>query len=306
MPAVETYSAEKEVSEKDTVSITHAARTYQAFPGSRYALPSDDQERQRLLLQHKTLRGIFGDKILFAPVSLGSEDKVLDVGTGSGTWILDLATSVDTSVSMVGVDIEPRLFPTTPPENFDFRVESVTRLPADWSNTFSLVHQRLLILALQTQEWPLAMQEVYRVLRPGGWIQIDESTPWYDEKCPGKPCMEKLTALYRCLARARNLYVDCTDDMTKMLAQAGFVDIQTKSGIQKMGKWAGDVGVANRVNHIGVLRGIKTPVLQAGGFGYVSSEAEYDALLEGLEKEWDEIPGTEKELIIFWARKPEV
>ncbi|KAJ7745375.1 hypothetical protein B0H16DRAFT_1856372 [Mycena metata] len=289
MPAVETNSVEKEVSEKDVVSITHAARRYQAFPGSKYALPSDEQEGdlvnvRRLLLQHKTLRKIFGGNIIFAPV--------LDVGTGSGTWILDLATSVDTSVSMVG--------------NFNFRVGSVLHLPADWSNTFSLVHQRLLILALQAHEWTIARQEVYRVLRPGGWIQIDESTPWYEAKYPGKPCMEKLAALFNCVARACNLYINCTDNMSTMLAQAGFVDIQTKSGIQEMGKWAGDVGVANRVNHIGVLGGIKTPVLQAGGFGYVSSEAEYDALLEGLEKEWDEIPGTEKELIIFWARKPKV
>ncbi|KAJ7172243.1 S-adenosyl-L-methionine-dependent methyltransferase [Mycena filopes] len=283
----------------DIVSISHNPRTYQAFPGSKYALPSDEIERQRLVLQHKTLRTIFGDKILFAPVTLGKDDKVLDVGTGSGVWILDLATSVDSSVSMTGVDIEPRLFPPSPPKNFDFRIESVTNLPEAWSNTFSLVHQRLLILALQFPEWPVAIQEIYRVLRPDGWIQIDESTPWYEAEYPGKPCMEKLTALYRCVARARNLYVDCTDDIPAMLAQAGFVDIRSEVGVQKMGKWAGEVGVANRTNHIGVLRGLKTPVLQAGGFGYVSSEAEYDALLEGLEKEWDDIPGSEKDLIIF-------
>jgi hypothetical protein len=55
-----------------------------------------------------------------------------------------------------------------------------------------------------------------------------------------------------------------------------------------------------------MFRGIKTPILEAGGFGYVTSEAEYDDLLCGLEREWDEIPGTEKEFVIFVARKPEV
>ncbi|KAJ7047079.1 S-adenosyl-L-methionine-dependent methyltransferase [Mycena alexandri] len=290
--------------EKNIVPITHAARPYHAFPGSRYALPSDDVERQRLLLQHKALREIFGDKLLFAPISLGRDDKVLDVGTGSGVWLLDLATSVDSSVSMVGVDIESRLFPTSPPENLEFGIESVTRLPADWSNTFSLVHQRLLILALQVHEWPGAIQEIYRVLRPGGWIQIDETRPWYEAKYPGKPCMEKLTALFNCVARARNLYINCTDDMSKMLTQAGFVDIRTESRFEEMGKWAGEVGVANRMVQVEMFRGLKTPVLQAGGFGYVSSEAEYEALLQGLQKEWDEIPGSKKEVIIFWARKP--
>jgi hypothetical protein len=116
--------------------------------------------------------------------------------------------------------------------------------------------------------------------------------------------MEKLTSIYRRLAEHRNLYVDCAYDIPKMLAEAGFVEIRSESRMQLMDKWAGEIGVANATNHVGVLRGIKTPVLEAGGFGYVSSETEYDELLAGLEKEWDEIPGSEKDFIITWARKP--
>jgi ubiquinone/menaquinone biosynthesis C-methylase UbiE len=205
---------------------------------------------------------------------------------------------------MVAVDIEPRLFPASPPKNIEFRVESVTNLPSEWNDTFSLVHQRLLILALQVPQWPKAMQEIYRVLRPGGWVQFAESTPWHEDKYPGKPCMEKLTAMYRRVAEARNLYVDCAYDIPKMLEEAGFVDIRSESRMQLMGKWAGEIGIANATNHVGVLRGIKTPVLEAGGFGYVTSEAEYDELISGLEKEWNEIPGSEKEFVIIWARKP--
>jgi hypothetical protein len=207
---------------------------------------------------------------------------------------------------MVAVDIEPRLFPASHPKNIEFRVESVTNLPAHWSNTFSLVHQRLLLLALQVHEWPMALQELHRVIRPGGWVQLAESTAWLEAPYPGRPCMEKLTAMYRRLMIHRNIYCDCADDMPAMLKAAGFVDIQSESQMQRMGKWAGDAGTAMRKNHIGVLRGIKTPVLKAGGFGIVSSEAEYDELLEGCDREWDEVPGTDKEFIIFWARKPEL
>ncbi|KAJ6548614.1 S-adenosyl-L-methionine-dependent methyltransferase [Mycena capillaripes] len=314
------------------LSIDHVTREYQAYPGSQYSLPTDDLERQRkvsdfskmLLLQHKTLKALFGNRIVLAPVDLGATDKVLDIGTGPGRlfvklstffilnpirlglWILDLAESVDPSVIMLAVDIESRLFPPSPPKNVHFRVESVTNLPSDWTDTFSLVHQRLLMIALQVPEWPVALHEIHRVLRPGGWVQLAEGTAWPAGKYPGKPCMEKLIAMYHCLVRSRNLYINCADDMPAMLEDAGFVDIHRESRMKHIGKWAGTTGVSNKVNHVAVLRGIKTPILNAGGYGYVSSEAEYDALLEGLEKEWDEVPGTEKEFIIFWAKKPAI
>ncbi|KAF7363552.1 S-adenosyl-L-methionine-dependent methyltransferase [Mycena sanguinolenta] len=289
---------------EDGVAIAHTPRNYQTYPGSKYALPHDDLERQRLLLQHNTLKNLFENRLVLAPVILDHNDKVLDVGTGPGLWITDLATNVDSSVAMIGIDIEPRLFPASSPKNIEFRVESVTSLPSEWTETFSFVHQRCLMLALQVSQWPQAIQEIFRVLRPGGWVQLTETTFWPEGKYPGRPCMEKLVTMYRRITEARNLHVDCASEIPRMLEEAGFVDIQSETRMQRMGKSAGDIGVANAKNTIGVLGGIKTPVLEAGGFGHVTSEAEYDELLDGLAKEWDEIPGTEKKFIITWARKP--
>ncbi|KAF7363551.1 S-adenosyl-L-methionine-dependent methyltransferase [Mycena sanguinolenta] len=286
------------------VAIAHTPRNYHKYPGSKYALPHDDLERQRLLLQHNTLNNLFEDRFVLAPVSLDHNDKVLDIGTGSGLWIMDLATGINPSVPIIGVDIEPRLFPASVPKNIEFRVESVTSLPSEWTETFSLVHQRCLILALQVHQWSQAIHEIFRVLRPGGWVQLTEVAFWPEGKYPRRPCMEKLVAIFRRVTEARNLNADCAYDIPKILEEAGFVDIQSEARMQCMGKWAGDIGVANAKNSIGVLGGIKTPVLEAGGFGYVTSEAEYDELLDGLAKEWDEIPGIEWEIIITWARKP--
>ncbi|KAJ7267775.1 S-adenosyl-L-methionine-dependent methyltransferase [Mycena rebaudengoi] len=282
---------------------------YQMFPGSQYALPADYVEKERLILQHQVLKKLFGNRILLAPVELEQDAKVLDIGTGTGFWILDLAEFVDARISMVGVDIEPGLFPTSPPKNVEFRVECGTSLPADWTGTFTLVHQRLLMLALQISQWPVALREIHRVLQPGGWVQLCESTGWIEGEYPNKPCMERLVTMFRCLTNSRNIYMDCARDIPKMLDEAGFVDIQFKSRSPKLGKWAGELGVATRITHLGVLRGLKTPILNAGGYGYVTSEAEYDALLDGVEREWDESPttdnpGTHREFITFWARKP--
>ncbi|KAJ6596137.1 hypothetical protein DFH09DRAFT_1134190 [Mycena vulgaris] len=272
-------------------AIEHAAREYQAYPGSQYVLPTDHEEKDRLILQHQMLKKLFGDRILWAPIELEGNGKVLEVGTGPGLWILDLAASVDTSVSMVGIDIERRLFPTSHPKNIEFH--------------------RLLVVALQIPDWPVALGEVYRVLRPGGWVQLGEPATSIEGQYPNKPCMEKLVAMYLCLVKSRDLYLDCAEGIPKMLEDAGFVDIRCESQMQQVGKWAGELGVANRINRLGLFRGFKTPILGAGGYGHVTSEEEYDALLDGVEREWDETPtadnpGVQRRFFIFWARKPMV
>ncbi|KAJ6477150.1 S-adenosyl-L-methionine-dependent methyltransferase [Mycena vitilis] len=288
----------------NVVSIKHTLRAYQAYPGSKYALPTDDAERQRLLQQHDNLKRLFENRILLAPLSLDRSDNVLEIGTGPGFWVMELATTLDPSMPIVAIDVESRLFPTVTPVNIEFRVESATNLPPGWSDTFSLVHQRLLMLALQEPEWHKDIQEIYRVLRPGGWVQLAEYTAWHEGKYPGKPCMEKLTAIFRRVAEARGLFVDCAYHIPRMLEETGFVEIQSESRVQLLGKWAGETGVADAANCVAVLRGLKTPVLEAGGFGYVNSEVEYDELLSGLAKEWDEIRGSKTEFIIICARKP--
>ncbi|KAK7018256.1 S-adenosyl-L-methionine-dependent methyltransferase [Favolaschia claudopus] len=258
-------------------------------------------------MQHNSLKKIFDDKILLAPVTLTAKDRVLEIGTGPGLWLMEYAQTVDPSVNFVGVDISSRLFPVSAPANIKFQIESVLNLPVEWTNTFALVHQRLLMMALQIPEWKQAIGEIYRVMRPGGWVQIGECFAWIEGEAPDKPCMMKLIDMYWSLIRLRKIWIECAASglLPEMLRAAGFVDVRSEKRDMPIGKWAGDIGVANSITHAGVFRGIKGPILEAGGFGQVTTEAEYDALVEGVMKEWDDIPGTRRPFEIYWARKPE-
>ncbi|KAJ7660535.1 S-adenosyl-L-methionine-dependent methyltransferase [Mycena rosella] len=291
--------------------INHVARQHQVYPGSPYALPADDVEKDRLAFQHQLLKTVFDNRILLAPVNLDGNDKVLDVGTGPGAWLLDMAGCADPSVSMVGIDIESGLFPTSYPPNIEFRVESVLDLPSEWSTTFSLVHQRFFVVALQTTKWPVALREIFRVLRPGGWVQLCEAGKGSKAEGPAGnwPWMEKLGVIYHAYMTSRSLLIDPAQHIPALLEDAGFVDICKESQLQPVGKWGGELGVKNRICTVAVLRAIKTPVLNAGGYGYISSEEEFDALADGLERELDEAPtaenpGGQMNYVIFWARKP--
>lgn len=140
-----------------------------------------------------------------------------------GIWLLELAPQLPPTVRLHGVDIITRLFPTTYPSNIKFSVEDVTRLPSSWSNSFTLVHQRLLLAALRKVEWPIAISEMYRVTSPGGWIQLCETGSWR-----AGPFTARFQSLMRTLLDSKGLFMDCYKAMPLMLRNAGFVDVRVE------------------------------------------------------------------------------
>lgn len=76
-----------------------------------------------------------------------------------------------------GVDISP-IFPSEikPPNTF-FQLANVLEglpFPENW---FSFVQQRLFMPALRTYEWLPVLTDIYRVIKPGGFVQLLESDP---------------------------------------------------------------------------------------------------------------------------------
>ncbi|CAG8450229.1 13512_t:CDS:2 [Funneliformis mosseae] len=99
--------------------------------------------------------------------------KVLDVGCGAGTWLLDLSTQYMNS-KFVGIDIMP-IFPVEiKPENLEFIEGDVLNgLPFD-DNTFDFVHQETMGLSWTKDNWPFVISEYIRVTKPGGYIQFSD------------------------------------------------------------------------------------------------------------------------------------
>lgn len=283
-----------------------------------------------LTLQHKVLQRTFDGQLIVAPVVLGAGDRVLDSGTGSGknmigrvqsgslttprappgAWIVDLLGSgaVPNSVYLQGLDIEARLLPLGDPQvvsnwNIRFCVGSVLALPPSWTSSFTLIHQRLLVAALREAEWARAFEEMRRALVPGGWVQLCELGEFYGTDAAG-PASAKQLALLRALHDARGLMLDCAKNIPTMLEAAGFVDIRVDVRKIELGKWAGPDGVEARDNVLGVFRGIKTPVMKAGGLGIVTNEQELDDMLVEVEKEWDNTPGVHQTFYMICAQKP--
>lgn len=77
---------------------------------------------------------------------------------------------------LYGSDIYSINFPKVYPGNVEFRVASVTSMPQDWSGKFDLVHQRFLIASPPGSGWYSAMSVLFRVLKPGGHIELIDLT----------------------------------------------------------------------------------------------------------------------------------
>ncbi|KAL5531041.1 hypothetical protein ACEPAG_3917 [Sanghuangporus baumii] len=291
MSSAVVYKAENEK------PIPHNSRQYQNYPGAAYILPADDEEIERLHFQHKLMKSIFNEKIFFLPFEHDSGCFVLDSGCGCGAWMSDVASQLSPSTIIHGIDIEARLFPLTRHPSLSFSVTSITALPQKWTNRFDYINQRFLIAALKRAEWSLALDQMSRVLVSGGWVQITEvGIP------VAGPVTEKHVALLDALFRRRDMILRISDELPSLLERANFANIRVEKSCVPLGAWAGQIGKDARDNFIGAFRGMKTPILLAGGLGYVNTEQDYDEHIDAMKKEWDETRGAELELFTFCAQ----
>ena len=214
----------------------------------------------------------------------------------------DCRSLLPESVQFYGIDIESKLFPAyaIKPPNTHFSVASATSLPSYWTSKFSLVNQRLLILALTKAEWKKVISEIYRVLKPGGYAQFVEiDSNWYS----GPQTAAHIQFLSTFL-EAKGLDLQCCKHIPPWMTAAGFVDVRTEEITVKIGKWAGEIGEEARDASIGALRGMKGPVMKAGGMGYVTSAEEFDAKMDAVAEEWDRTEGSHRKLKVFYGMKP--
>jgi len=145
-------------------------RRYHAFDENAYYLPNDEVEAARLDLQHYTWKLTFDGAPGRVPLVVGDRiRRVLDVGTGTGIWAMEVADAFPDK-EVVGTDLSP-IQPDFVPPNCEFVVDDVEREWA-WERKFDYIHCRMLCLGMH--DWPRFFQQAYDNLEPGGWLETCE------------------------------------------------------------------------------------------------------------------------------------
>ncbi|CAG8474097.1 5886_t:CDS:2 [Paraglomus brasilianum] len=250
-----------------------------------YFLPNDEEEIERWHMLHYLTRYTWRSNFS-APVEESlfvKGTRILDVGCGSGTWILEMANLYPQS-TFIGVDIAS-IFPpdSTKPHNAGFlQCNILNGLPFP-GDTFDFVHIRFMNLGLTERQWEdLVIPELVRVVKTGGWIEIMElSNTWEN----AGESTEKLFEANDALFASRNLSPNIEQNLEQCLKSSDkLTDICKEERSTAVGAWGGALGERMSQN---IRRYAKSCIPALSEILHTNLE-EYEATLENSLREVDE------------------
>ncbi|KAL7275471.1 hypothetical protein RUND412_001578 [Rhizina undulata] len=169
-------------------------RRYHCVREGKYFLPNDEKELKRYVylpkgrqyffqrfrrsntksrldnLHHMYLMLLDG-ALNLAPFSKENPpNRVLDLGTGTGVWAIDIA-DIYPAAEVIGIDLCP-IQPRWVAPNCRFEIEDVEN---DWTfskESFDFIHSRHLQGAIT--DWQAYVVKIYRYISPGGYVELCE------------------------------------------------------------------------------------------------------------------------------------
>ncbi|KAJ5623543.1 hypothetical protein N7490_012148 [Penicillium lividum] len=212
-------------------------RRYHSNRLGNYMMPNDEEEQDRMDLAHHLWLMLLKGELHNAPVK--APQKILDLGTGTGIWALDIAEKFP-QAHVIGNDISP-IQPSWSLPNVEFIVED---FEDEWlykPNSFDFIHGRL--LAGCVADWPKFIQTIFHHVKPGGYFEIQESAvwAWSDDGSlkMDSPLLQYLQAIDtagKYMGRELNIYHMLRD----WLVEAGFEDVQQSTYFLPYSPWPRD------------------------------------------------------------------
>lgn len=190
-------------------------------------------EMTRLEVQDKMVTTGMGGVLpeLADPMSLR---RVLDVGCGTGGWLIETALTYPTIEKLVGADISSKLTAharaQAEAQHLDGRVAFQTmdalRILEFPASSFDLVNQRAAASWLRRWEWTKILLEYQRVTRSGGIIRLTE----FGGVESNSPALSKLLDMNaKAFYQSGHFFTESNDGVTGEL-----VHLMTQHGIEEV------------------------------------------------------------------------
>ncbi len=199
---------------------------------------SNQEELNRLRVFDYTLTAGMGGVLPEQPDPTAFS-RVLDVGCGTGGWLIELAKAHPTCTLLVGVDVSLKFVEyariqaeaAQVSDRVEFHVADALRMLEFPTRSFDLVNHRAASSWLRTWDWHKLLQEYLRMCRPGAVVRITEPA-WIVES--NSPALSHLYELFlQAGYLAGHLFNPSSDSVTGELAhllhQHGLQQVQTRA-----------------------------------------------------------------------------
>nr|AAO27746.2 putative methyltransferase [Fusarium sporotrichioides] len=266
-------------------------RRYHAFREGQYVLPNDDQEQQRLDLQHHIWRLLLGGALHAAPLPKSddqSDYRILDLGCGTGIWAIEMADEYP-NASVAGIDLSP-IQPDWVPSNCVFHVDDYED---EWTyrehERFDYIHGRA--LCGTSADWPLFYIRVLENLKPGGYVEMQEYDAWIfsdDDSCDRAPWTMEWVSKLDEASKMFGKQINVARYHKQWMIDAGFEDVQERVYRIPIGPWAKDPTLKElgkfELTHMQMSVESHTPALFTRVWNY--SHDQVMVLMEGVKREF--------------------
>lgn len=261
-------------------AVTNVVAGRERVVGLPYALPADGEEVNRLDFQHYMLRFAFQGNFA-API--GQPTSILDVGTGTGRWAMEMAQTFP-DANVIGLDVKPpamderaerRPDADVRPPNYTFVAGNLFEGLPFGEKSFDFVHQRLLFTAIPHGRWSWVASELMRVTRPGGWVELVDSIGLAN----GGPNVEQLMEWIRLLSLKRG--VDLNDG-ARLAEAIGSTPLRNQASRRidlPTGAYGGRLGRMVATDFVSVCKGFGGVAVAQG----ICTQSAWDLTLENMQ-----------------------
>jgi len=211
-----------------------AATTHTAFDQAMEKKGQD--EYTRLRKQHDLFRIAVQD-LVQVPISRDAPVRIIDSATNDGTWLVDISTQFP-NATLVGADNNPTHFKQIKnlPPSISFKTQSIfDPWPVEDKNAYDLVHQRCILALFSPAQGQAAIEGLFGLVRPGGYIQIIEGDLLSFDGGVNHPGMAKLMDFCEKAFPKAGMNNTAGRYLKGWLEEAGAVDVQSKIISYEMG-----------------------------------------------------------------------
>lgn len=217
-------------------------RRYHAYRDGTYYAPNDEAYSNYETIVHHLWLLTLHDQLFLAPIT-PCPTRILDIGTGTGLWAIDMADFFP-DAEIIATDLSP-IHPSSLPPNLTFEIDdanSPLTYPADH---FDMIHIRGLTGCIRS--WPALYAQCLAALKPGAWLEhLEFSVETSAPKNSTRYSDQILTAFSQSVLNAGDTKTHMSFDVvhsmfpTLSAPELGFAEVHTRSFVWPIGPWPKD------------------------------------------------------------------